>query len=94
MAFIDEGYEPGMKDYQKSPKKWYSNIISKPETVSDGEVHKQYRNWQINQPLFDGRGSWKAMSDDELSFITSTAGPMLVEFGYTKTDNSESEGTA
>jgi hypothetical protein len=73
MAFIDEEYEPEMRDYHKSPKKWYSNVIAKPEAVSDGDMHNQYRNWQINQPVFDGRGSWKAMSDEELSFITSIA---------------------
>jgi hypothetical protein len=57
-------------------------------------MHNQYRSWQINQPVFDGRGSWKAMSDEELSFVTSIAGSMLVEFGYTDMDNSTTKETA
>jgi len=56
------------------------------EIVREGKNHKQYRNWQINQPLFDGRGDWKDLSADELSFINSIGGSMLAEFSYTTTD--------
>lgn len=32
--------------------------ISKTSGVGEVE-HRALRNWQINQPIFDGRGSWK-----------------------------------
>lgn len=94
LSFLDEEYECGMKSYHNKPKKWYSNVISKPKMAHHGTNHNQYRNWQINQPIFDGRGSWKEMSAEELSFINSISGSMLVEFGYTKTDNSTTEEMA
>jgi hypothetical protein len=90
LKFLDEEYEERMKEYYKIPRKWYSDKIAKPATPL-GENHGQYRNWQINQPLFDGRGRWKKMSDNELSYINAVAGEMLIEFGYLKNDNPVSE---
>ncbi len=82
-SFLGETYKSGMKEYYKNKKKWYSKVISKPPTAF-GKNHGQYRNWQINQPLFDGRGRWKDLSAEELSCIKEVAGSMLTEFGYTK----------
>ena len=82
LSFLNEAYEEGMKDYHKIPRKWYSDKISKPSTAF-GKDHGQYRNWQINQPIFDGRGRWTQLSAEELSLLTDIAGDMLAEFGYT-----------
>ncbi len=81
LSFLNEEYEGGMKDYYKIPKKWYSRKMTKPLTTM-GKKHEQYRNWQINQPLFDGRGRWKKMSTEELSLVNGMANEMLIEFGY------------
>ena len=89
LSFLNETYEKGMKDYYKTKTRWYSTKITKPPSAF-GEHHNQYRNWQINQPLFDGRGRWKELSVDELSYIEEVAGSMLVEFGYTKMNNETS----
>jgi HEPN domain-containing protein len=42
------------------------------------------RNWQINQPIFDGRGRWLAeMTEAEKEqFKNSPAQAMLEQFGY------------
>ena len=93
LSFLDEEYECGMRNYHTRSKRWYSNVVSKPET-SHGENHGKHRNWQINQPIFDGRARWKEMSAEELSFINSIAGPMLVEFGYTESDDSTTKSVA
>jgi hypothetical protein len=86
LEFLGEEYEEGLKDYYKIPRKWYSDEISKPPTPS-GHNHEQYRNWQINQPLFDGRGRWKNMSENELSLIYDIGGELLSEFGYISKDD-------
>lgn len=78
---LNEEYEDGMEDYYKIPRKWMSEEIGKPPTSSERD-HGQYRNWQINQPLFDGRGRWKKLSDEELSLINDVGGEMLAECGY------------
>ena len=88
LSFLGEKYDYTLKDYYKRKKKWYSHKLSKPATIY-GENHGHYRNWQINQPLFDGRGKYKELTAEELAFVNRIAGPMLVEFGYVKADDSK-----
>lgn len=83
LDFLNEEYEEGMREYYKTPRKWFFiDNIAKPKTPA-GKHHEQYRSWQINQPLFDGRGRWKEMSSEELSIVEDIGGEMLAEFGYT-----------
>jgi len=81
MLFLDEEYEIQMKDFHKTPKQYYSENDTKPENAF-GSNHEQHRNWQINQPLFDGRGKWKSLSTDELKMINDQAGKLLTELKY------------
>lgn len=81
LHFLNEPYEDGIQKFYEVPKRWYSNRLVKPSTIA-GKNHARYRNWQINQPLFDGRGRWKRLSSEELSLIYDLAGDMLADFGY------------
>jgi hypothetical protein len=81
LGFIGEDYEEGMRDYHATPKKWYSEKIAKPSTAF-GDNHDQHRNWQINQPIFDGRGRWKELSEEELATVNRVGGSLLAELGY------------
>lgn len=81
LDFIKEDFESGILRYHEKPKYFYSNTIEKPET-SSGQNHKQYRNWQVNQPLFDGRGRWQSISREEKNLIKATANDLLLETGY------------
>ena len=75
-------------NYYQSPKKWYSEEITKPETINTLEEHKKFRNWQINQPLFDGRGRWKTeMSATEKKIFKARAQQYLVQFQYVSNSN-------
>jgi hypothetical protein len=58
----------------------------KPPSAHEAQ-HRQYRNWQINQPLFDGRGKWKRMTSEEKRMVKEIAGHMLVECGYVGDNN-------
>ena len=54
-----------------------------------GKDHKEYRNWQINQKLFDGSGKWveEMTAEEKASFKTSPeAMKLLVDFGYVSDD--------
>lgn len=81
LSFLGEKYESKIEKYHEKQIMYYSKIIKKPSSAIQ-KYHKPYRNWQINQPLFDGRGKWKRLSEEELSLINTNAGEMLVEFGY------------
>lgn len=75
-------------DYHQNQKQWYSRELDKPENINTLEEHKQFRNWQINQPLFDGRGRWKTeMTAAEKDIFKTHAQQYLVQFGYTNDDN-------
>ncbi|MEM9701334.1 MAG: hypothetical protein AAF907_02670, partial [Planctomycetota bacterium] len=65
------------------PKRWYDVKITKPHSAS-GHDHNRLRNWQINQPLFDGRGKWKTLTSDEYEAVNRIAEPLLQEYGYPK----------
>ena len=71
-------------DYHKTEHRWYSDKIEKPEAIKTHEDHNTNRNWQINQPIFDGRGRWLAeMTEAEKKlFKNSPAQPLLEQFCY------------
>lgn len=55
--------------------------------IKTHQDHKKMRNWQINQPLFDGRGRWNTdMTPTEKSIFKAKAQEYLVQFGYAKDD--------
>ena len=81
LNFLGEDFEEQMLHSHEKPKYYYSHKIEKPPDDSPAH-HAQYRNWQINQKLFDGRGKWKQLSDEEKAIIKKAAGDMLVAYGY------------
>ena len=81
MGFLNEEYRPEMRHYHKTEKLWYSDSILRPENAF-GSNHGLYRNWQINQPLFDGRGRWKELTQEEICFVENVGGQMLDALGY------------
>lgn len=80
-AFLSEDYEDGCLNYHSAPKFYYSSKIFKPQNAKEVN-HKQYRNWQINQPLFDGRGKWINMSDEDKINVKKIINEKLKEYGY------------
>ena len=81
LNFIGEEFEEQVLRSHEKPKYYYFKKIEKPPDASQAH-HEQYRNWQINQKLFDGRGKWKQLSDEKKAIIKKVAGDMLVEYGY------------
>jgi hypothetical protein len=84
-AFLEEDYEPEVRNFHTTPKHFYSKKVKKPDTPF-GEQGRHHRNWQINQPLFDGRGRWKDMNDKEKNLVKQRANDMLIEYGFVKDD--------
>ncbi len=81
LLFLGEEYEDGLREYYKQPKRYYSFLVTKPKS-SSGRNHDQYRNWQINQPLFDGRGKYQSLAEDERAMLSDQIGDLLSRFGY------------
>jgi hypothetical protein len=83
-SFIGEEFEQGLVDFHETPAYMFSQGVNNPGSGS-GKDHKAYRNWQINQKLFDGSGKWKKeMTEEEkLQFkADGDAMQLLTGFGY------------
>lgn len=82
--FLGEDYSDAMLRYHEREHLWYSDHVEKPGDVQTHDDHNKLRNWQINQPLFDGRGRWKddLDSSERASFKSSLAQKYLEKFGY------------
>jgi len=77
---VGESYEPDLRHYHRTEKHYYDEKVERPDSAKD---HEQLRNWQINQPVFDGRGRWKIeMSEEEKVLFKEKAGEMLLRYGY------------
>jgi len=52
--------------------------------LTDGvgeEEHLKRRAWQIQQPIFDGRGRWRGeLNDDQVQLVRSELGPIFKDY--------------
>lgn len=82
-SFLGENYTSEILNYYKYQKYWYHSEIEKPATIETHKDHHKLRNWQINQPLFDGRGRWKTeISKIEKQKFKYIAQKYLEQFEY------------
>jgi hypothetical protein len=82
--FIGEEYTEQLLDYHKTERLWYSDKIEKPDAIETHNDHNTNRNWQINQPIFDGRGRWlvEMTEAEKEQFKNSPAQRLLEQLGY------------
>ena len=74
-AFFDLPIHAALLDYHKQPRLWFrEQELKQGRGRSDSDL-KAHRNWQINQPLFDGRNRWQAELDAESVADDQRPGP-------------------
>lgn len=56
-GFLGVCYSDDLLEYHKQPRLWYGRKEIRRISGGGGE-HEDLRNWQVNQPIFDGRGRW------------------------------------
>ena len=81
LAFLDEPYFTSVEKYYETEKLFYSPVVFRPKVYNES-THNQYRNWQINQPIFDSRSQWINLNKDEIYLLESMGGQLLGEFNY------------
>jgi len=82
LAFIGESWEDGLSEFHRKTRNYYAPTAGQASAPPAVE-HEAHRNWQINQPLFDGRGRWKRdMTEAQKSLFKERAGERLVAEGY------------
>jgi SAM-dependent methyltransferase len=90
--FVGVSFFPELLDYHQTQRLWFgqSNVEYRDPR---GPGHEAHRNWQINQPLFDGRGKWKRIhAEKDFDLLNTGAGLLLMQqFRYGETSASETE---
>ena len=82
--FLSLDFAPDAMNYHEREVLWYSDELKMPDLNNIAEYHKNNRNWQINQPLFDARGLWKEKmtKSEQKIFQTSKANALFAKLNY------------
>ena len=59
-----------------------SSNIKKPASKMGWGNHNEFRNWQINQRIYDQRGVWKNLTREQLNIVERIGKTLLIELGY------------
>jgi Sulfotransferase family len=85
---IDLPFDPAMVTYHEEKRWWFgASKAYEPQDASVREANISnavYRNWQINQPVFDSSGTWtQVVSEEALQPLLAGKGrPLMEAFGY------------
>lgn len=83
LQHIDEPYEPQLLNFSSKDRTWFTGKSEKNEAKPEPTQQRELRNWQINQPLFDGRNRWQQeMSQEEHDRFVAAARTTMDEMGY------------
>lgn len=83
-AYAGLPFDPAMLRFHETPRLWFGTTEIRPGSGRHGDEHRALRNWQINQPLFDGRGAWRdLLAPTDLAFFDRPRPrALMAHFGY------------
>lgn len=82
-GFLKVEFSPDMLEYHTKKRLWFGTKKLEKGSDADGKEHDNLRTWQVNQPIFDGRGKWKKVFDKVPETLTSGRGRALMDhFDY------------
>ncbi|MCP9928272.1 sulfotransferase [Cyanobium sp. CH-040] len=85
MGFLGLSFEAGQLGYHEQPVSWYGSAPAQ-EPAAGAIGHPQNRNRQINQPLFDGTGSYSQhLNAQEISQVRRSCRRLAEALGYNLT---------
>ncbi len=77
-------YSDELLAYHQSPQNWFGRTNIEKGSGLEGGEHMSLRNWQINQPIFDGRGRWRnELNEQDVELLHKEDTRNLMQrFGY------------
>jgi SAM-dependent methyltransferase len=76
-------FEEQMLQFHEQEQNWFGEVELRPTDGVGEDAHRTNRNWQVHQPLFDGRGRWRdELNLEELVRFNRAAAPLMETFGY------------
>jgi hypothetical protein len=71
-----------MLNYHKEQKMFVDIVPEYTDGVGE-EEHLKRRAWQIQQPIFDGRGRWqRELNDAQVQLVRGECAAAMSELGY------------
>ncbi len=96
-TFLGILFDPAMLAHHSTRRLWWDTEIREADAslpLKDAN-HKRNRNWQINQPIFNGSGRWsKEMTPRQKRVFKEMAGDLLISLGYAETWTGETMGSS
>ena len=81
--FLGLPYDKDMVNFHEEKENWYTDELKNPEAITNNDDHNNLRNWQVNQPIFDGRGRWKKdLADSDLRAFMNSCQELMSKLGY------------
>jgi len=82
--FLEIPYLDSLLEYHREQRSWAGETIVRKGTGVGPSEHRSLRNWQINQPIFDGRGRWTRELPPEIvsRFDSGRPRELMETFGY------------
>ena len=83
-AFVGVPFSPDMLRYHETARMWFGETEIRQGSGRNGKEHDALRNWQVNQPIFDGRGSWRErLTPEQVDALPRhEMEPLFAQFGY------------
>ena len=77
-------FSDDMLRYHEVEREWFGSKKMKPTSGIDGQEHRENRSWQVNQPIFDARGKWrKVLNQEDLQLLEKTVfKSTMMRLGY------------
>jgi hypothetical protein len=81
--FLGLPFDPAMLQFHERRHTWFGKKEPR-QTSGVGPEHQDLRNWQVSQPIFDGRGAWKDRLPPEFAeqFQRPPAAGIMRKLGY------------
>jgi hypothetical protein len=82
--FLGVPYLDRLLEYHTEARLWFGQHSVERGTGVGHQEHMRLRNWQVNQPIFDGRGRWTKELPQEFvrRFETGRPREIMDAFGY------------
>ena len=82
-TFLGLGYEPAMLEYHRDDREWFKAKGRRDNQGAGEKDQREYRNWQIHQPLMDKRFEWRRLlTPEEIAQVEAECAPVMRHFGY------------
>lgn len=82
--FAGVAFHRSMLKFHETQRLWFGQPALRKGSGVEGDEHRAFRNWQINQPLFNASGTWKSIltEDDIAKLPREEMEEYLRFFGY------------